>query len=84
MRRTWTIIGVANVAHSFRWYQTLLGLSATIPAHDYFGQLLDTDGTVLLSSSCSVLGIPGGQTHIGILCTSPARLGCFLTIQQAG
>lgn len=48
MKRTWTIIGVANVARSFRWYQTLLGQSETSPAHDYFGQLLDTDGTVLL------------------------------------
>lgn len=26
MRRTWTIIGVENVARSFRWYQSLLGL----------------------------------------------------------
>jgi catechol 2,3-dioxygenase-like lactoylglutathione lyase family enzyme len=48
MKRTWTIIGVANVASSFRWYQTLFGQSETVPAHDYFGQLLDTDGTVLL------------------------------------
>ena len=48
MKRTWTIIGVANVAHSFRWYQTLFGQSETGPAHDHFGQLLDTDGTVLL------------------------------------
>jgi catechol 2,3-dioxygenase-like lactoylglutathione lyase family enzyme len=48
MKRTWTIIGVANVAHSFRWYQVLLGQTETYPAHDYFGQLLDTDGTVLL------------------------------------
>jgi catechol 2,3-dioxygenase-like lactoylglutathione lyase family enzyme len=48
MKRTWTIIGVANVARSFRWYQVLLGQSETHPAHDYFGQLLDTDGTVLL------------------------------------
>lgn len=48
MKRTWTIIGVADVAASFRWYQTLLGLPATSPAHSYFGQLVDTDGTVLL------------------------------------
>jgi catechol 2,3-dioxygenase-like lactoylglutathione lyase family enzyme len=48
MKRTWTIIGVANVARSFEWYQALLGLRAAMPAHDYFGQLLDTDGTVLL------------------------------------
>ena len=48
MKRTWTIIGVADVASSFAWYQSLLGLPATKPAHDYFGQILDTDGTVLL------------------------------------
>jgi len=48
MKRTWTIVGVADVARSFRWYQALLGLPQTNPAHDYFGQVLDTDGTVLL------------------------------------
>src|SRR5436853_6566120 len=48
MRRTWTIIGVSDVAGSFKWYQSLLGLRETAPAHDYFGQILDTDGTVLL------------------------------------
>ena len=48
MRRTWTILGVADVAASCRWYQSLLGLPRTPPAHDDFGQLLDADGTVLL------------------------------------
>jgi len=48
MKRTWTIIGVADVPISFKWYQALLGLPATHPAHDYFGQILDADGTVLL------------------------------------
>lgn len=48
MKRTWTIIGVADVARSFAWYQSLFGQPATRPAHDYFGQILDTDGTVLL------------------------------------
>ena len=48
MRRTWTIIGVRNVRDSVKWYQSLLGLPETAPAHDYFGQILDTDGTVLL------------------------------------
>jgi len=48
MKRTWTIIGVADVARSFAWYQALFGQPATHPAHDYFGQILDTDGTVLL------------------------------------
>jgi catechol 2,3-dioxygenase-like lactoylglutathione lyase family enzyme len=48
MKRTWTIIGVKDVARSFKWYQSLLGLPETSPAHDDFGQILDTDGTVLL------------------------------------
>ena len=48
MKRTWTIIGVANVPASFQWYQSLFGQPASAPAHDYFGQILDSDGTVLL------------------------------------
>jgi catechol 2,3-dioxygenase-like lactoylglutathione lyase family enzyme len=48
MKRLWTIIGVANVARSFAWYQSLLCLPEAAPAHDDFGQILDTDGTVLL------------------------------------
>lgn len=48
MKRTWTIIGVADVAHSLAWYQALFGLPRTAPAHDHFGQVIDTDGTVLL------------------------------------
>ena len=48
MKRTWTIIGVGDVAGSFKWYQSLLGLSQTQPAHHDFGQILDSDGTVLL------------------------------------
>ncbi len=44
----WTIIGVADVPGSFTWYQSLLGLPRTAPAHDYFGQIVDSDGTVLL------------------------------------
>jgi catechol 2,3-dioxygenase-like lactoylglutathione lyase family enzyme len=48
MKRTWTIIGVRDVARSFKWYQLLLGLRETAPEHDSFGQILDSDGTVLL------------------------------------
>jgi catechol 2,3-dioxygenase-like lactoylglutathione lyase family enzyme len=48
MRRMWTIIGVGDVPASFKWYQSLLGLRETAPAHDHFGQILDSDGTVLL------------------------------------
>ncbi len=48
MKRIWTIIGVADVARSFKWYQSLLGLPETAPAHHHFGQICDADGTVLL------------------------------------
>ena len=48
MKRTWTIIGVRDVPTSFRWYQSLFGQPETSPAHDHFGQILDSDGTVLL------------------------------------
>jgi catechol 2,3-dioxygenase-like lactoylglutathione lyase family enzyme len=48
MKRIWTIIGVRDVASSFKWYQSLFGQPHTSPAHDFFGQILDEDGTVLL------------------------------------
>jgi catechol 2,3-dioxygenase-like lactoylglutathione lyase family enzyme len=48
MKRTWTIIGVKDVAASCRWYQSLFGQPHTAPAHSYFGQICDADGTVLL------------------------------------
>lgn len=43
MQRLWTIIGVKDVTRSFAWYQSLLGQAPARPAHDYFGQVLDTD-----------------------------------------
>jgi catechol 2,3-dioxygenase-like lactoylglutathione lyase family enzyme len=48
MMRTWTIIGVNDVAASFKWYRSLFGLPEASPAHDYWGQILDSDGTVLI------------------------------------
>ena len=48
MKRTWTIIGVSDVAGSFTWYQSLFGQPETRPSHAEFGQILDADGTVLL------------------------------------
>src|SRR5437763_5164124 len=48
MKRTWTIIGVNDVPSSFKWYQSLFGQAEASPGHDYFGQILDADGTVLL------------------------------------
>lgn len=48
MKRIWTIIGVHDVPRSFAWYQSLFGQPATQPHHPDFGQLVDSDGTVLL------------------------------------
>ena len=48
MIRTWTILGVKDVAASLVWYPRLLELPETPPNHTYFGQVVDTDGTVLL------------------------------------
>jgi catechol 2,3-dioxygenase-like lactoylglutathione lyase family enzyme len=48
MKRIWTIIGVRDVPASCKWYQSLFGQPEALPAHDYFGQIVDTDGTVLL------------------------------------
>lgn len=47
MKCLWTIIGVTDVTRSLAWYQSLLGLPATQPDHDYFGTV-EMDGTVLL------------------------------------
>jgi hypothetical protein len=48
MKRTWKIVGVRDVPGSFKWYQSLFGQPETPPGHDDFGQILDTDGTILL------------------------------------
>ncbi|HEY7289189.1 MAG TPA: VOC family protein [Vicinamibacterales bacterium] len=48
MKRTWTIIGVRDVPASFKWYQSLFGQLEAAPGHEYFGQIVDADGTVLL------------------------------------
>jgi hypothetical protein len=48
MIRTWTIIGVSDVAGSMAWYQSLFGQPQASPSHHHFGQIIDTDGTVLL------------------------------------
>jgi len=48
MKRTWTIVGVADVGNSLKWYQSLFGQKATVPAHDFWAQVFDDDGTVLI------------------------------------
>jgi catechol 2,3-dioxygenase-like lactoylglutathione lyase family enzyme len=39
---------VRDVPRSFKWYQSLFGQRPTSPGHPDFGQLVDSDGTVLL------------------------------------
>ncbi len=70
MKRTWTIIGVGDVPASVRWYQTLLGLPETAPAHDDFGQVLDADGTVLVC-----LHEWGAHEHPSLMSPDRARPG---------
>ena len=70
MKRTWTIIGVGDVPASVTWYQSLLGLPRTAPAHDHFGQILDADGTVLLC-----LHAWGAHEHPSLTSPEHARPG---------
>ncbi len=48
MKRIWTIIGVKDVAASFAWYRSLFGQPEAAPSHRDWGQIRDSDGTVLL------------------------------------
>jgi len=70
VKRTWTVIGVVDVARSFAWYQSLLGLGRSAPAHEYFGQILDADGTVLLC-----LHAWGAHEHPSLTSPADARPG---------
>lgn len=71
MRRTWTVIGVADVRRSFDWYQTLFGQAKSAPAHDHWGQLRDADGTVLLC--LHQWGPHGHPTLISPLAAAPGN-----------
>ncbi|CAN5832576.1 hypothetical protein BH23ACT11_BH23ACT11_07150 [soil metagenome] len=70
MKRTWTIIGVGDVARSFEWYQSLFGQPEIAPAHDDFGQILDSDGTVLLC-----LHEWGAHEHASLMSPDHAKPG---------
>ena len=48
MKRTWPIIGVADVAVSNQWYQSLFGQAPEPLHHDDFAMISDTDGTILV------------------------------------
>jgi catechol 2,3-dioxygenase-like lactoylglutathione lyase family enzyme len=70
MKRIWTIVGVRDVAGSFKWYQSLFGQTETAPGHDYWGQIRDSDGTVLLC-----LHQWGSHDHPSLLSPDKARPG---------
>jgi catechol 2,3-dioxygenase-like lactoylglutathione lyase family enzyme len=70
MKRTWTIVGVADVADSFKWYQALFGQPVALPAHRDFGQILDSDGTVLLC-----VHEWGAHGHPSLMSPDPATPG---------
>jgi hypothetical protein len=55
MKRTWTIIGVGDVAGSFKWYQSLLGLEETAPRMTTSARL-----STRMERSCSAFtsGVP--------------------------
>jgi hypothetical protein len=85
MKRTWTIIGVGDVSGSFKWYQALFGQPAILPAHDYFGQILDSDGTVLLSLHAwgahehpSLMSPIMGHPATGSCCSSVSMISTWL------
>lgn len=51
MKRTWPIIGVADVTKSANWYMRLLDSKNNLPHHPHrsvFDQILDEDGAVLV------------------------------------
>ncbi len=48
MKRTWPIIGVADVPKSSAWYSRLLDAQNNHPGGTVFDQILDKDGTILL------------------------------------
>jgi hypothetical protein len=49
MKRTWPIIGLKDVAASYKWYSSLLGRpEEPLDQHDDFALIEDDDRTVLL------------------------------------
>jgi hypothetical protein len=70
MKRTWTIIGVRDVAASFKWYQSLFGQPETLPAHDYRGPLERLVALLALAPLCSPRRFAGEQAHHRFDCLS--------------
>lgn len=64
MKRTWPIIGVADVAKSSAWYMRLLDAQNNHPGATVFDQILDKDGTILLClHHWGPSGIRGDHNH---------------------
>ena len=61
---------MSDVPGSCKWYQALFGQPETPPGYDYFGQILDTDGTVLLC-----LHAWGAHRHPSLMSPDEARPG---------
>lgn len=70
MRRLWTIVGVRDVAASNSWYQALLGISASPPAHDHFTLVADDDREVLIA-----LHAWGAHEHPTLVAPAPESAG---------
>lgn len=64
MKRTWPIIGVADMAKSSAWYMRLLDAQNNHPGATVFDQILDKDGTILLClHHWGPSGIRGDHNH---------------------
>jgi predicted enzyme related to lactoylglutathione lyase len=48
MKRTWSIVGVADVQKSAAWYIRLLNAQNSHPGATSFDQIIDRDGTILV------------------------------------
>jgi len=59
MKRTWTIIGVADVPRSFAWYQTLFGQPLAQPFHPDFAQVRLLPWWVVVGGVLGVVFVAG-------------------------
>ena len=82
MKRTWTIIGVADVSQSFKWYQSLLGLPLRIPA----GWPLDArllSGSAVFGIGWGLVGICPGPAVVALGAGQP-KAAAFVVAMLAG
>ena len=72
MKRTWPIVGVADVPKSTAWYVRLLNARNTHSGANVFDQIVDADGTILLCVHRWGPSGPRGDHHWPSL-SSPGR-----------